>query len=79
VVSNPINYYFSDLERAACAFALLCMISMVLGLVLGAYGLLGKHLKMFVWASICSLTAGKHGLLTIYQLFNTYHQNMRMS
>jgi hypothetical protein len=44
------------------------MISMVLGLVLGAYGLLGKHLKMFVWASICSLTAGKHGLLA--QAFN---------
>lgn len=72
MVTNLINYCFSDLERAACAFALLCMISMVLGLVLGAYGLLGKHLKMFVWASICSLTAGKHELLTIYQLFQLH-------
>ncbi|XP_063446230.1 uncharacterized protein LOC134725893 isoform X1 [Mytilus trossulus] len=53
----------AHLERAACAFALLCMISMVVGLVLGGYGLLGKNLKMFVWASICSLTAGM--LLTL--------------
>lgn len=52
-----------DLERAACAFALLCMISMVVGLVLGGYGLLGKNLKMFVWASICSLTAGMFNVI----------------
>ncbi|XP_062607951.1 uncharacterized protein LOC134269761 [Saccostrea cucullata] len=51
------------LERAACAFALLCMVSMVAGLITGAYGLFGHHTRVLVWASCCSLISGM--LLTL--------------
>jgi len=49
---------YEDLERAASAFALLCMLSMVIGLVTGGYGLLGRQSRILVWASCCSLIAG---------------------
>ncbi|XP_033753659.1 uncharacterized protein LOC117337019 [Pecten maximus] len=51
-------YAVPHLERAASAFALLCMLSMVTGLVTGGYGLLGRQTRVLVLASCCSLVAG---------------------
>lgn len=53
-----INSKFSDLERAACAFAVLCLVSMGAGLITGACGLFGHHTRILVWASCCSLISG---------------------
>ncbi|KAL3856765.1 hypothetical protein ACJMK2_011485 [Sinanodonta woodiana] len=48
------------LEGAACACALLCIVAMVIGLLLGGYGLFSYNscLKSFQMASCLSLTAG---------------------
>lgn len=52
------TFFLSDLERAACAFAVLCLVSMGAGLITGACGLFGHHTKILVWASCCSLVSG---------------------